>query len=46
MSFVLNWLSLTELSPNVRFVVEKTFAIEVLISEMELFLYGFGHTDS
>ena len=41
MSFVLSWLRLAELSQGKGFVVGGAFAIQLLFSEMKLFLDSF-----
>ena len=41
LSFVLSWLRLAEVSRGEEFVVGGAFAIQVLVSEMEVFLESF-----
>ena len=41
---MLSWLNLAQVSPGGGFAVGGTFAIQGLISEMELFLHGLGQT--
>ena len=38
---MLSWLRLAEVSPGERFVVGGAFAIQLLVSEMKLFLDSF-----
>ena len=38
---MLSWLRLAEVSPGEGFVVGGAFAIQVLVSEMEVFLESF-----